>query len=53
MNCVAKDPEARALSLGERRVGGKLGYVTKGLQPVISDQLQSSSSSSSCLLRLG
>jgi hypothetical protein len=28
MNCVAKDPEARALPLGERRVGGKLGYVT-------------------------
>jgi hypothetical protein len=28
MNCVAKDPEACALPLGERRVGGKLGYVT-------------------------
>jgi hypothetical protein len=28
VNCVAKDPEARSLPLGESRVGGKLGYVT-------------------------
>jgi hypothetical protein len=28
MNCVAKEPEARSLPLGESRVGGKLGYVT-------------------------
>jgi hypothetical protein len=32
MNCVAKDPEARALPLGECRVGGKLGYVTVGVE---------------------
>jgi hypothetical protein len=29
MNCVAKEPEARSLPLGESRVGGKLGYVTR------------------------
>jgi hypothetical protein len=28
MNCVAKDPEARAHLTVERRVIGKLGYVT-------------------------